>query len=142
MSYSSFTRGEPTKAQTFAPQAVVAYAVGFVFFAVVPYFLIIIRTPAGTAWLDAGLLVARLLFAVALLVPSWLGVTAAGACVVAFARAGSGGGTRWIAAGAAATRGLAIPGGRSGNRLDDLAAIARRRSAYPSCRHDIARSSD
>jgi hypothetical protein len=51
-------------ARAFAPQSVVIYAMGFVIFAVVPYFLIVPRTPVSSAWwLDAGLLVARLLLA-------------------------------------------------------------------------------
>jgi hypothetical protein len=68
----TFKRSARVLAHAFAPQAVVAYAIGFAFFAVVPYFLIITRTPAGTAWLDAGLLVVRLLFAVAFSLVGWV----------------------------------------------------------------------
>lgn len=58
--------------RAFAPQAVITYAIGFVIFAVVPYFLVVTRTPAGTAWLDAGLLVVRLLLAVAFSLIGWV----------------------------------------------------------------------
>ena len=60
-------------ARAFAPQSVVIYAMGFVFFAVVPYFLIVPRTPVSSAWwLDAGLLVARLLLAVLFSLVGWV----------------------------------------------------------------------
>lgn len=59
--------------RAFAPQSVVIYAIGFVFFAVVPYFLIVPRTPVSSAWwLDAGLLVARLLLAVLFSLIGWV----------------------------------------------------------------------
>ncbi len=59
-------------ARAFAPQSVVIYAIGFAFFAVVPYFLIGTRTPVSTPWLDAGLLVARLLLAVLFSLIGWV----------------------------------------------------------------------
>jgi cytochrome bd-type quinol oxidase subunit 1 len=60
-------------ARAFAPQSVVIYAMGFVIFAVVPYFLIVPRTPVSSAWwLDAGLLVARLLLAVLFSLIGWV----------------------------------------------------------------------
>jgi hypothetical protein len=60
-------------ARAFAPQSVVIYAMGFVIFAVVPYFLIVPRTPVSRAWwLDAGLLVARLLLAVLFSLIGWV----------------------------------------------------------------------
>ena len=60
----TFKQSPRILARAFAPQSVVIYAIGFVFFAVVPYFLIVPRTPVSSAWwLDAGLLVARLLLA-------------------------------------------------------------------------------
>src|SRR5262245_16922713 len=34
--------------RAFAPQAVITYAIGFVFFAVIPYFLVVTRTPASS----------------------------------------------------------------------------------------------
>lgn len=58
--------------RAFAPQSVVIYAIGFVFFAVVPYFLIATKTPVNNAWLDAGLLVARLLLAVLFSLIGWV----------------------------------------------------------------------
>lgn len=61
-----------TLARAFAPQSVVIYAIGFVFFAVIPYFLIVTKTPASSAWLDAGLLVARLLLAVLFSLIGWV----------------------------------------------------------------------
>jgi hypothetical protein len=68
----AFKRSARILARTFAPQAVVTYAIGFVFFAIVPYFLILTRTPVGSIWLDAGLLVARLLLAVAFSLIGWV----------------------------------------------------------------------
>lgn len=59
----AFKRSTRVLARAFAPQSVVIYAVGFVFFAMIPYFLIVTRTPASSAWLDAGLLAGRLLLA-------------------------------------------------------------------------------
>jgi hypothetical protein len=58
--------------RAFLPQAVLTYLIGFVFFAVIPYFLIITRTPAGSAWLDAGLLVVRLLLAMLFSLVGWV----------------------------------------------------------------------
>jgi hypothetical protein len=66
-------RSPRTLARAFAPQSVLIYAIGFVFFAVVPYFLIVPRTPVSSAWwLDAGLLVARLLLAVLFSLIGWV----------------------------------------------------------------------
>jgi len=59
-------------ARAFAPQSVVIYLIGFVIFAVIPYFLIISRTPAGNAWLDVGLLLARLLLAAFFSLVGWV----------------------------------------------------------------------
>jgi hypothetical protein len=59
-------------ARAFAPQAVMIYAVGFIFFAVVPYFLIVTKTQASSAWIDAGLLVARLILAVLFSLIGWV----------------------------------------------------------------------
>lgn len=73
----AFKRSARILARAFAPQAVVTYAIGFVFFAVVPYFLVVTRTPAGTAWLDAGLLVFRLLLAVAFSLIGWVATVGA-----------------------------------------------------------------
>jgi len=59
-------------ARAFAPQAVVTYAIGFVFFAVIPYFLIVPTTHLTNPWLETGLLVARLALAVALSLVGWV----------------------------------------------------------------------
>lgn len=67
----AFNRSARILARAFAPSAVVTYAIGFIFFAVIPYFLVVTKTPAGTAWLDAGLLVLRLLLAAAFSLIGW-----------------------------------------------------------------------
>lgn len=63
--------------RAFAPASVICYAIGFVFFAVVPYFLIVTKTPAGSAWLDAGLLVARLVLAAVFSLVAWVATVGA-----------------------------------------------------------------
>lgn len=68
----TFKRSHRILARAFAPQSVLIYAIGFVFFAVVPYFLIVTKTPVSSAWLDAGLLVARLLLAVLFSLIGWV----------------------------------------------------------------------
>jgi len=68
----TFKRSPRTLARAFAPRSVVIYAIGFVFFAIVPYFLIVTKTPASSAWLDAGLLIARLLLAVLFSLVGWV----------------------------------------------------------------------
>jgi hypothetical protein len=65
-------RSPRTLARAFAPHSVVIYVIGFVFFAVIPYFLIVSKTPASSAWLDAGLLVARLLLAALFSLIGWV----------------------------------------------------------------------
>jgi hypothetical protein len=59
-------------ARAFAPRSVVIYLIGFLCFAVVPYFLIVTRTPLSSVWLDAGLLVARLLLAALFSLIGWV----------------------------------------------------------------------
>lgn len=68
----TFKRSARIIGRAFAPQSVVIYAIGFVFFAVVPYFLIVTKTPVNSAWLDAGLLVARLLLAALFSLIGWV----------------------------------------------------------------------
>ena len=68
----TFKRSPRILARAFAPQSVVIYAIGFVFFAVAPYFLIVTKTSVSSAWLDAGLLVARLLLAVLFSLIGWV----------------------------------------------------------------------
>lgn len=58
--------------RAFAPQAVVTYAIGFVFFAVVPYFLIVTKTSAAAAWLDVALLGSRLALAALFSLVGWV----------------------------------------------------------------------
>lgn len=59
-------------ARAFAPQSVLTYAIGFVFFAVVPYFLIVPTTHVSNPWFEAGLLVARLILAGLLSLIAWV----------------------------------------------------------------------
>lgn len=68
----SFKAYHRVLARAFAPQAVVTYAIGFVFFAVIPYFLIVPTTHLTNPWLETGLLVARLALAVALSLVGWV----------------------------------------------------------------------
>lgn len=68
----TFKQSPRILARAFTPRSVVIYAVGFVFFAVAPYFLIVTKTPVSSAWLDAGLLVARLLLAVLFSLIGWV----------------------------------------------------------------------
>ena len=46
--------------------------IGFVFFAVLPYFLLFSKTQASSTWLDIGLLSGRLLLAVLLSLVGWV----------------------------------------------------------------------
>ena len=59
-------------ARALAPYPVLTYLIGFVFFAVVPYFLVVTRTQMTNAWLDFGLLTARLILAAALSLVGWV----------------------------------------------------------------------
>ncbi|HJZ69275.1 MAG TPA: hypothetical protein VKF81_14220 [Blastocatellia bacterium] len=59
-------------ARAFTPQAVVTYAIGFVFFAVVPYFLVVPTTHLAKPWLEAGLLALRLVLAVFFSLIGWV----------------------------------------------------------------------
>ena len=68
----SFKGLHRTLARAFAPRSVLIYLIGFVFFAVIPYFLIATKTPSSSAWLDAGLLVARLLLAALFSLIGWV----------------------------------------------------------------------
>lgn len=62
----------PNLARAFAPRAVLAYAMGLVIFGVVPYFLLFTRTPAQNAWVEIGLLGARLALALLLALLGWV----------------------------------------------------------------------
>jgi hypothetical protein len=67
--FKSFAR---VLARAFVPQAVVTYAIGFVFFAVIPYFLIVTPTHLAKPWLEAGLLASRLVLAVVFSLIGWV----------------------------------------------------------------------
>ena len=69
---NTFKRSHRVLARAFAPQSVIIYLIGFVVFAVIPYFLIVSRTPASNAWLDVGLLLARLLLAALFSLVGWV----------------------------------------------------------------------
>ncbi len=47
-------------ARAFAPSSVLIYVIGFLVFAVLPYFLLFKNTPSSKAWLEISFLVARL----------------------------------------------------------------------------------
>jgi hypothetical protein len=66
--------------KAFAPQSVFVYALGFLIFAVVPYFLIIKTIPTERAWLELSLLLLRLSTAAVLILLGW--VTTVGAISV------------------------------------------------------------
>jgi hypothetical protein len=59
-------------AKSLAPDSVITYAVGFVVFAVAPYLLIVAKTPAGSAWVEGGLVGARLALAALLSIIGWV----------------------------------------------------------------------
>jgi hypothetical protein len=63
--------------RAFAPRAVITYAIGFIFFAVVPYFLVVTKTSAVSPWLDFILLVLRLVLAVFFSLAGWVVTVAA-----------------------------------------------------------------
>jgi len=54
------------------PSSVLIYVIGFVFFGILPYFLLFNKTQASSTWLDIGLLGTRLLLAVLLSVVGWV----------------------------------------------------------------------
>jgi Na+/H+ antiporter NhaB len=59
-------------ARAFAPQSVLIYVIGFVIFAVIPYFLLFKTIPTTHAWLDISLFVARLAIVFALTLFGWV----------------------------------------------------------------------
>lgn len=59
-------------ARAFAPRSVFVYIVGFVVFAIAPYFLLFRTTPSKHAWLEITLLVARLAVIFALTLFGWV----------------------------------------------------------------------
>lgn len=68
---NAFKRVHKTFIKSFAPVPVLTYVIGFVFFAVIPYFLIVPRTPVRSAWLELGLLGIRLLAAALFALFGW-----------------------------------------------------------------------
>jgi hypothetical protein len=61
-----------TVGRAFLPRSVLTYAIGFVFFAVLPYLLVLKRTTVSNPWLDLSLLGARLVLAVVLSLIGWV----------------------------------------------------------------------
>jgi hypothetical protein len=59
-------------ARAFAPQSVLTYVVGFLIFAVIPYFLLFKTIPTKHPWLEISLLVARLTIVFALTLFGWV----------------------------------------------------------------------
>ena len=59
-------------ARAFAPQSVLTYVVGFLIFAVIPYFLLFKTIPTKHAWLEISLLVARLAIVFTLTLLGWV----------------------------------------------------------------------
>jgi hypothetical protein len=59
-------------ARAYAPRSVLAYAVGMVVFALLPYFLIVRRIPAGEGWLEVVVFSARVALAFSLMLFGWL----------------------------------------------------------------------
>ena len=59
-------------ARAFAPQSVLIYIVGFLIFAVIPYFLLFKTIPTKHAWLEISLLVARLAIVFTLTLIGWV----------------------------------------------------------------------
>ncbi|MFN2498742.1 MAG: hypothetical protein ABR557_06640 [Pyrinomonadaceae bacterium] len=59
-------------ARAFAPQSVLIYVVGFLIFAVIPYFLLFRTTPNKHAWLEIVLLAVRLAAVFALTLLGWV----------------------------------------------------------------------
>lgn len=73
----AFNRTDRIIGRALLPQAVATYAIGFIFFAVVPYFLVVTKTSAASAWLDIALLVSRLALAVLFSLVGWVVTIAA-----------------------------------------------------------------
>jgi hypothetical protein len=59
-------------ARAFAPQSILIYIVGFLVFAVIPYFLLFKTIPTKHGWLEISLLVARLAIVFALTLFGWV----------------------------------------------------------------------
>jgi hypothetical protein len=57
---ASLRRVGRTVARAYAPRSVLTYAVGMIVFALLPYFLVTVRTPVRAGWLELTLLSVRL----------------------------------------------------------------------------------
>lgn len=58
--------------RAFRPQPVLIYTIGLVIFGLIPCLLLFIRTPASNAWLEIGLLTARLILAFIFFLFGWV----------------------------------------------------------------------
>jgi hypothetical protein len=68
----AFKKLKTLLARTFAPQSILIYVVGFLVFAVVPYFLLFKTVSSKHAWLEIALMVARLAIVFALTLFGWV----------------------------------------------------------------------
>ena len=68
----AFRTSARTIAHAFAPRSFLTYAIGFVVFAIIPYFLVTRRTPITRPWLDVSLFGARLGLAALLSLIGWV----------------------------------------------------------------------
>jgi hypothetical protein len=68
----AFKKMPRTLGRALGPQSVVTYLIGFIFFLVIPYFLIVTKTSVTNTWLDFGLLVTRLVLATVLSLVGWV----------------------------------------------------------------------
>ena len=68
----AFKKMPRTFGRALGPQSVVTYLIGFIFFLVIPYFLIVTKTSVTNTWLDFGLLMARLVLAAVLSLVGWV----------------------------------------------------------------------
>ncbi len=58
--------------QAFAPRSVVTYLLGFLVFAVIPYFIITTRTPIKSPWMDLSVLGIRIALALLIALVGWI----------------------------------------------------------------------
>lgn len=58
--------------KAFAPRSVLTYSFGLVLFGVIPYFILVSRTPSERAWLEMTLLGARVVIAFGLMLLGWV----------------------------------------------------------------------
>ena len=74
---AAFARSPRLIARAFSARAVLTYAVGMIFFALIPYFLITKRTPVSNNSLEIGIFGARILLAFSLMLFGWVMTMAA-----------------------------------------------------------------